>query len=116
MAFCPPLPENDPRVIELKDDEINDCDFVFSSACWRQYIGTWEIKDGKVYLVNILGRYKLLENTGIYADWFTGIIRIPQGEVLKYVHMGYGSIYEHEIHIKIEKGMVIESQTIDNRK
>ena len=116
MTFCPPIPENDPRIIELKDDEIDLHSDCFSSACWREYIGTWEIKDNKFYLVNLEGRLKLKEQTPIFAEWFTGTLRIPEGEMLHYVHMGYGSVYEGETHIKIKKGIVIKSKTIDNRK
>jgi len=115
MSFCPPLPENNSRIIRLEDDEL-EFGVIFSTACWRQYVGTWEIKDDKFYLVNLSGRYKFLGDTPIFADWFTGTLRIPKGEMLHYVHMGYGSIYEQEIHIKIEDGFVKRSKTIDNRK
>ena len=116
MAFCPPLPENDSRIILLKDDEIEDYGgIIFSTACWRAYIGTWEIKNDKFYLVNLEGRYKLNSESAILADWFTGTLRIPQGEMLHYVHMGYGSVFEQELHIKIENGKVTKSKTIDNR-
>jgi hypothetical protein len=116
MAFCPPLPENDSRIILLKDDEIDGHGgIIFSTACWREYIGTWEIKDNKFYLVNLKGRYKLNSESVILADWFTGTLRIPQGEMLHYVHMGYGSLFEKELHIKIENGKVTKSKTIDNR-
>ncbi len=115
MAFCPPLPEDDPRIIALKDDEMDQGSIIFSTACWREYIGTWEIKDGKFYLVHLEGRYKLSGDTPILADWFTGTLRIPQGEMLHYVHMGYGSVFERELHIKIENGVVTDSKMIDNR-
>jgi len=116
MAFCPPLPENDPRIRELKDDEIEGCDsIIFSTACWREYIGTWEIKNGKFYLVDIIGKYKIVSNSPILADWFSGVIRIPKGKMLHYVHMGFGSVYEEELHVKIDKGVVIKSKTTDNR-
>lgn len=114
MAFCPPLPKNDPRIIELKEDEVVDT-IVFCTACWREYIGTWEIKHDKFYLSDIAGRYKLLEAAPILADWFTGILRIPKGKMLCYVHMGFGSVYEEEIHIKIKHGIVVNSKIIDNR-
>jgi len=29
--------------------------------------------------------------------------------------MGYGSVFERELHIKIEKGIVTKSKNIDNR-
>lgn len=115
MAFCPLLPETDPRIVELTDDEIDKYSIIFSTACWRQYGGTWEIKDNKLYLVNLDGRFKLTGKTPIFADWFTGTLIVPQGEMLEYVHMGYGSVYEREVHIKVEKGIVTNSKTIENR-
>jgi len=116
MAFCPPLPENDPRIKELKDDEIKENHpNLFSTACWRRYIGTWEIKDGNFYLVEIIGRYRITGKSPIFADWFSGVIRIPRGDMLHYVHMGFGSVFEEELHIKIEKGIVTKSEEIDNR-
>lgn len=118
MAFCPPLPENHPRIIELSyeeaiKEEVNS--LVFSTACWRQYIGTWKIQDEKFYLVTLSGKYKLIGDEPIFADWFTGVLRIPKGKLLHYVHMGFGSVYEQEVHLKIEAGMVTASRTTDNR-
>jgi len=117
MAFCPPFPEHHPRIIELAHEEAEEDvpSIVFSTACWRGYIGTWEIKDGWFYLVNLVGRYKITGDEPILADWFSGVLRIPQGEMLHYVHMGFGSVYEQEIHIKIENGKVVKSRVIDNR-
>jgi len=106
MAFCPPLPEGHPKIIELSREELQSDNFdtiIFSTACWRGYIGTWEVKEGQFNLVNITGRYKLIGDDPIPADWFSGVIRIPQGELLHYVHMGFGSVYEEEIHLKIGK-------------
>jgi len=116
MAFCPPLPENDSRIIKLKDDEIKKkYPMLFSTACWRKYVGMWKIEDGKFYLIKILGRYKITSDSPIFADWFSGVLRIVEGEKLLYVHMGFGTVYEKEIHIKISKGVVIKTKTIDNR-
>lgn len=65
--------------------------------------------------MNLEGKFKLAAEAPVFADWFTGTLRIPQGEMLHYVHMGYGSVYEGEMHIKIEKVIVTKSKTIDNR-
>lgn len=46
MAFCPPLPR-DQRVVEYKEDEIEHDSMIFSTACWRQYEGTWDIRDDR---------------------------------------------------------------------
>lgn len=121
MTFCPPIPD-DPQIIkELSLEEFNSdleakkCDdIVFSTACWRQYIGTWEIKDDKFYLNKLEGAIRLVKDEPVHATWFTGVLRVPQGKMLHYVHMGFGSIYEGEIHIKIENGVVVDQRTIDN--
>ena len=116
MAFCPPLPEKDPRLQERREDEMEDCDpIIFSTACWRGYIATWEIKDGKFYLVDIAGRYKLAAEAPLFADWFSGVLRIPQGDILHYAHMGFATVYEQELLVTIEKGVVVETKVVDNR-
>lgn len=122
MTFCPPLPDN-PDLIEAMSREeaelsVKDIKYgrtVFSTACWRGYIGTWEIKDGNLYLNDIIGRYRMKTDTPIFADWFTGVLRVPEGEILEYIHMGYATVFEKELHIKIEKGKVVEEHEIDNR-
>lgn len=117
MAFCPPLPDRHSSIIELEDKDIeNDDDsFIRSTACWRGYIGTWEVKNGQFYLIGITGRYKMTDKNPILADWFSGVIQAPKGELLHSVYMDFDSIYEQEIHLKIEKGKVVKSEVIDNR-
>lgn len=115
MAFCPPLPEGHPRLIESNPDDPNLPMILNSTACWRGYQGTWEIKDGCFYLVGIQGRFTLLEGEPLLADWFSGVLRIPRGELLHYVHMGFGSVHEEDLHLKIVEGKVVATRVIDNR-
>ncbi|HEX2623395.1 MAG TPA: hypothetical protein VHL11_24710 [Phototrophicaceae bacterium] len=122
MAFCPPIPTDHPQIVALTQEEVSAGieagainRFVHSTACWRGYIGTWELKDGKFYLVSISGHFKVISPEPIFADWVTAVLRIPEGERLHYVHMGFGSVYEFERHIKIEKGLVLDERRIDNR-
>ena len=119
MSFCPPLPSDDPRVMIRTRAEIEQESYppiIFSTACWRNYIGTWEIKDQQFFLVHIDGRFKLVGNEPILASWFSGVLRIPRGKLLRYVHMGFESVYEQELHIKIENGQVRHARLIDNQK
>lgn len=117
MAFCPPLPRRHPRIDfckrvgEIQDDSPP---YLFSTACWRRYQGTWEIKEGRFYLVALRGRYQLRGEEPLFAGWFTGVLRVAEGKLLQYVHMGFGSVYEREVHIKIERGLVTSTRTIDN--
>lgn len=120
MTFCPPLPDDLGIITQLtreeflegrKSGQINQ--IVGSTACWRGYIGTWEIKDGKFYLKKLEGRVRLTKEEPVFFDWFSGVLRIPQGKMLHYVHMGFGSIYEQELYIRIEKGVVVDQYTVD---
>ena len=116
MAFYPLFPENHPRIIRVSDEEALESNpLVFSTACWRGYVGTWEIKTDQFYLIQLTGRYHLSGSEPVFADWFSGVVRIARGEILQYVHMGFGSVFEEELHIKIENGKVVKSQVIDNR-
>lgn len=92
------------------------------TACWRGYVGTWEIDRGVLYLKAIRA-WTLQGEVGLTAlfpghpgrvdaTWFTGQLRVPQGKVLR-VRMPY-PIYEKDLIITVEKGRVIRQETIDN--
>src|SRR5262249_26489102 len=117
MASCPDLPVDHPRVSQLKDDQLDIKENIvfFSTACWRGYIGTWMVAQGRLYLVKLRGRYQLSGQEPLFADWFTGELRIPQGERLKYVHMGFESVYEKDLFLDVKEGVVIASRLVDNR-
>jgi hypothetical protein len=51
----------------------------------------------------------------VFASWFTGELRIPEGNLLRYVHMGFGSVHEQERFIRVEAGIIISERVIDNR-
>jgi len=110
MDCTPSFPKSDCRIIETEDNTL------YSSSCWRRYVGTWEIKDKKLYLINIKGMYKLLDSQPLFSDWYSGVLTIPQGEMLEYVHSDFLSVYEKEIQITIDKGNVTKAVVADNRK
>jgi len=115
MAFCPPLPEVDGLIVIVPEEQWEERDsHCRSTACWRRYQGVWEIRDGSLWLVSLAGGLRLMSDRPILADWFTGVMRVPQGEMLAYVHMGFGSVYERELHIKVESGRVVDERVIDN--
>ncbi|MBR8719585.1 hypothetical protein IX330_000712 [Bacteroides pyogenes] len=98
---------------------------VSSSACWRGYIGEWAIDDEKLYLVNLnayvegykkIGLDYLFPNEErVFAKWFSGEIRIPHGEMLEYVHQGYASLFENELFLIFENGVLIGEKHKNNR-
>jgi len=100
-----------------------------SSGCWRGYYGTWEIKDNILYLVDLecytanmaerkywkVGMDFIFPNQrGVFADWFSGEIRIPQGDMLNYVHGGYLSMFERDLFLEFKNGNLIGQRTVDN--
>ena len=46
------------------------------------------------------------EEAPVFASWFTGLLRIPQGKLLNYVHGGFGSLQERDLIVSIESGVV----------
>lgn len=87
------------------------------TACWRGYVGSWEFLDERLYLTDISG------STGdgtdvsletvfpgfpkqVFAHWFSGTLRLPRGKLLDYVHMGYASVYEEDVLVDVEKGVI----------
>jgi len=95
------------------------------TALWRGYVGTWEIVDGRLYLIELHGA---LESGGdasvatvfpdfpdrVFAHWYSGTIRIPQGKLLEYVHMGYSSTYERDLFLDLERGVVVHTRVRQN--
>ena len=112
MAFCPSLP---PNILALVKSEN-----IKATACWRGYIATWEIKDDNLYLLNVedifskIIFFNALKNKPILANWVSGTIIVIKGEMLEFVHMGFGSIFQEEIHFEIENGVVKSLKTISN--
>lgn len=100
------------------------------TANWRGYVGTWEIKGSeeageRLYLVelkahrsyeDIVGLEEIFPGfpDGVFAHWFSGTIRLPQGKQLKYEHMGYMSVYEYDLFLEIKKGVVTNKHAVHN--
>jgi hypothetical protein len=96
-----------------------------STALWRSYVGTWEVVDDRLYLIKISatlesGTPATLEHffpgfpDRVFAHWFSGKVRLPQGELLKYVHMGFGSTYERDEFIHFKYGVMTGRHTVVN--
>jgi hypothetical protein len=98
------------------------------TALWRGYVGTWAIEADRLYLTGMLGHVlrdgKVLEvglealfpdyPEGVFAHWFTGELRCPSGERLKYVHGGFNSTYERDRFLRVQRGVVVEERNVIN--
>jgi hypothetical protein len=115
MAFVPPLP-NHPRIAETSEAQRRAApSILFSTACWRNYRGSWEVAGKRLSLIAIEGRYELKGAEPLFADWFSGVLLVPRGEVIKYVHMGFASVFEEELHIEVARGLETGRRLVDNR-
>ena len=50
----------------------------------------------------------------VFANWFSGIIKIEKGYLLEYVHMGYESKYEEDLFLVFEEGIKVDEYRIKN--
>ena len=121
MVSCPPMPEDIDTIIKISDDEIVKQiingeieNIIFSTACWRRYIGTWEIKNDKLYLNDVVGRYKKITKDPLLAQWFSDVIIVPKEKLLCYDHMGFKSVNEKEVRVIIKNGKVVQREEICN--
>lgn len=103
----------------------------FNSAIWRKYMGTWELKNNKLFLINLYFYAKsdysddmyekdlsaLFPNQNeVFASWFTGDLRIPEGEIIEYVNAGFASKYEQDLFLSFKNGVFVEFKTVYNSK
>lgn len=106
---------------------IPESDF-HSTANWRGYIAIWEVLDDKLFLRKVLVEFKdpdakpedygseakdvlgqvFPDSKNVVATWYSGTLVVPKGEMLRYVHMGYGSTYERYSILTIRYGRVVK--------
>ena len=95
------------------------------TALWRGYVGSWEIVDDRLYLICLNGTLEDGTDASlatifpefpdrVFAHWYSGTIRIPQGKQLEYVHMGYRSTFERDLFLDVERGVVVATRMRHN--
>jgi hypothetical protein len=97
-----------------------------STACRRGYIGEWEIIEEKLFLIGLKGcpaenkeftmDFLFPNQEKVFAEWFSGEIKIPQGKMLLYEHIGYESVFEKDLFLEFNKGVIVGSREVDNTK
>jgi len=108
---------------------------VSCTALWRGYVATFEIKEKELLLTDIevivvskdehgksdwdfksVKNKVMPESDRLKADWFSGILVLPHGERVKYVHMGYESTYSNYILLEIKKGELTNELSFDHKQ
>lgn len=102
-----------------------------STACWRGYIGEWEIIEKEIFLTNIYScnyhhnktKANLKKLFGSFckkgkvkAGWVNGDLLIPKGKCKHYIHDAYDSFYEKEIVLTFKEGKLQKQTEYDNSK
>jgi hypothetical protein len=85
-----PIPENNKNILPSLGDEHSFRSWANSSACRRKYVGFWRIKNKKLFLWKIDGKFKLRGDRPILANWISE------------------TLFMADITIFIEKGIVIK--------
>jgi len=98
-----------------------------STGCYRNYIGTWQIENGRLYLLQLSNieeenialpdvflPYK--EGSRYAATWFTGELRVGEGEVIyhSFENMGFSYYFAKETFYMVKNGLVIEEREYKN--
>lgn len=108
---------------------------VMSTALWRGYVATFEVKDNQLFLKEIEIQYRdttskesynykwrsvinevFPDQKEIKIDWLTGLLVIPHGKLVNYVHMGYGSTYKKYILLEFDNGDLKTEKKFDYKE
>lgn len=108
---------------------------LMSTALWRGYVATFEFRNNTLVLkdIGIRAHVKtkdgkqdygwksvkdeiIPEGNSLLIDWFTGILVLPHGKLVKYVHMGYGSTYSDYIILEVKKGKLTDKRAFNHKQ
>lgn len=88
-----------------------------NTACWRGYYSKWAIDNNKLFLIELQGYILDYQEVGmeylfpneefVFAEWFTGEIRIGMGNIVCYIHGGYASVHEGDMFLMVENGVLV---------
>lgn len=97
----------------------------FETSCWRGYVGYWKISGDKLFITNLKGDDERIIDCGlvylfpnkkeVFAEWFSGDLTINLGELIEYVHAGFCSIYEKDLIITFDKGIITKQVLVENK-
>lgn len=96
-----------------------------STDLWRGYEGTWEVDDGRLYLSHLHGYLKdgtiasmrsVFPECGgrVFASWYSGTLRIPDGRLLCPAVGGFEHIYERDILLTVQNGLIVDEELREN--
>lgn len=100
----------------------------FNTGLQRGFFAGWEIFGNKLYLISFYGEHYVIQpgngftkqtnfslkdlfpnQEKVFADWFTGELKIPIGKQIDYSYSFTGAVHESNTSILIESGIVTDS-------
>ena len=104
-----------------------------NTGLWRGYVGLWRLEEGKLFLEKI--EYEdyhedtgyesreldldgifdaYMEDGRVFARWFSGELRVVDGNMVHYEHMGFARHYECETVYTLRDGRVRRTKETRN--
>ena len=105
-----------------------------STALWRGYVATFAIVDSLLVVKDIEIEVANEKSKDRYStkwisaydqvfpsplrkvDWYSGILILPYGKLLNYVHMGYASTYSKYWLLEVVDGELTESRKYNHKE
>lgn len=108
---------------------------IMSTALWRGYIATFSFSNDSLFLKDIVIMQDIETEDGssgsmwksvlkevvapkekLHIDWYTGLLVLPYGELVEYVHMGYASTFSNYILLEITNGILTGQRKYDHKE
>ena len=117
MPVCLGFPVDNSTIEAMSPSELESIDssgIYLSTACWRNYIATWEVQDDKLYLAKLEGKYRLVDNRPLLASWYSGVFELPQGDLVDCnVELGFKLNYTKAVELEFVEGVLVASRFRD---
>ena len=101
---------------------------------WRRYIAKFEVINKQLFLIDIeifvedtlneeypiklkSVMNEIFPNQKVLKiDWMAGLLVLPYGKLINYVHFGYNSTYEHYLLLEFQKGNLVKKRHLTNKE
>lgn len=115
MRNNPEFPKDHERIV-LVEGEIPIVEALEFDLMYKPNDHIWEVRDDKFYLMACARPYRILGEGPIFADWFSGVLEIPEGEHLvrnEHYFLGINAERQNTTTVIIKHGNVLAIRKVD---
>ena len=98
--------EGGPQYTDPMDEYL---DITRTTACYRGYIATWEVVEGRLYLSGFEGRFQLPKGP-VFADWISGWMLAPTKPLGLHINIHFSPDNIEYLRLEVEAGKVISHE------